>query len=108
MPQVTFQSQYKLLTSPVRYTLFHPTLHSLFQTEEMLLLNTYACLHIWKELSLFLRLAWKKLMTTVTAKHKTKANKKTILAGKHLPFSCVAHLVFSFQVTVIAKQKNSD
>lgn len=47
-------------------------------------------------------------MTMVTAKHKTKANKKAILSGKHLPFSCVACVVFSFQVTVITKKMNSD
>lgn len=45
------------------------------------------------------------VMTMVTAEDKTKANKKIILIGKHLSFSCVA---FSFRVIVIAKKVNPE
>lgn len=45
-------------------------------------------------------------MTMVTAEHKTKANKKTNLIGKHLPFSCAACVVFSFKVIAITKKMN--
>lgn len=45
-------------------------------------------------------------MSMVTAEHKTKANKKIILIGKHLSFSCAACVVASFQVPVITKNMN--
>lgn len=54
----------------------------------------------------FFKTCMEELMTMVTAEHKTKANKKTILIGKHLPFSCAACVVFSFQVIVITKKMN--